>query len=182
VSFLLLLFLTWRIQRMEAEISDLSLRDELTGVRNLRGFHFLGEQALHLAQRSKQPLSVLFIDLDNLKGINDSLGHSTGSAFLVEMAKLLENTFRETDVIGRIGGDEFAVLCQCSHAAMSSAAQRLDEASAIRNSEPGRQFPFSFSVGYVTSEEHKRESLDELLSHADKAMYEEKKRKKLNRD
>jgi hypothetical protein len=94
VSFLILLLLTWRIQRMEAEISDLSLRDELTGVRNLRGFHLLGEQALHLAQRSKQPLSVLFIDLDNLKDINDTLGHNTGSAFLVEMAKLLEITFR----------------------------------------------------------------------------------------
>jgi diguanylate cyclase (GGDEF)-like protein len=182
VSFLILLFLAWRIQRMEAEINDLSLRDELTGVRNLRGFHLLGEQALRLAQRSKQPFSVLFIDLDNLKDINDSLGHSAGSAFLVEMAKLLENTFRGTDVIGRIGGDEFAVLCQCSDVAISGAAQRLDEAAEIRNSEPGRQFPFSFSVGYVTSERDKRQSLDDLLGHADKAMYDVKKRKKLNRD
>jgi diguanylate cyclase (GGDEF)-like protein len=181
VSFLLLLFLTWRIQRMEAEISDLSLRDELTGVRNLRGFHLLGEQALHLAQRSQQPLSVLFIDLDNLKDINDSLGHSTGSLFLVEMAKLLESSFRETDVIGRIGGDEFAVLCQCGHVAISLAAQRLEEASVIRNAEPGRRFPFSFSVGYVTSDEHAHQSVKQLLSAADKAMYEEKKRKKLNR-
>lgn len=182
VSFLILLLLTWRIQRMEAEISDLSLRDELTGVRNLRGFHLLGEQALHLAQRSKQPLSVLFIDLDNLKDINDTLGHNTGSAFLVEMAKLLEITFRQTDVIGRIGGDEFAVLCQCSNAAISIAAQRLEEAAAIRSAEDGRQFRFSFSVGYVTSEVNKRQSLDDLLGEADKSMYEEKKRKKLNRD
>jgi diguanylate cyclase (GGDEF)-like protein len=181
VSFLFLLFITWRIRSMEVEIRELSLRDELTGLRNLRGFHLLGEQALRLAQRSQQPISVLYIDLDHLKEINDTHGHSAGSAFLVEMSELLKVTFRETDVMGRIGGDEFAVVCQCGHVAISIAAQRLEEASAVRNAEAGRRFPFSFSIGYVTSEEHERESLKDLLADADKTMYEEKRRKKLNR-
>jgi len=181
VSFAILLFLTWRIRSMETEIRDLSLRDELTGLRNLRGFHLLGEQALRLAQRSQQPISVLYIDLDLLKEINDTHGHTVGSAFLVETAELLKVTFRETDVIGRIGGDEFAVVCQCGHVAISIAARRLEEASAIRNAETDRRFPFGLSMGYVTSEEHAQQSLTDLLSDADKSMYEEKRRKKLNR-
>jgi diguanylate cyclase (GGDEF)-like protein len=182
VSFVLLLFLTWRIQAMEMEIHDLSLRDELTGLHNLRGFHLLAEQALRLAQRSQMQLSVLFIDLDNLKEINDSLGHSTGSAFLVETAALLKGTFREADVLARVGGDEFAVVCQCSSVAISIAAQRLEAGCAARNDEASRRFPFSFSVGYVTSSENAHQSLKELLAEADKAMYEEKRRKKLHRD
>jgi diguanylate cyclase (GGDEF)-like protein len=182
VSFILLLFLTWRIHKMEVEIRDLSLRDELTGLRNLRGFHLLAEQALRLAQRSQRPLSVLFVDLDNLKEINDSLGHAIGSAFISETAGMLKNTFRETDVMARIGGDEFAVVCQCSHVDISIAAQRLEAAVAQRNTAAARPIPFSFSIGYVTSEEHERQSLKDLLAQADQAMYQEKRRKKITRD
>jgi diguanylate cyclase (GGDEF)-like protein len=182
VSFVVLLFLTWRIHAMETEIHDLSLRDELTGLHNLRGFQMLAEQALRVAERSRAPLSVLFIDLDNLKEINDSLGHSTGSEFLVETAEMIKRVFRESDVTGRIGGDEFAVVCQCSRVAISIAAQRLEAACEQRNSEAGRRFPFSFSIGYVTSDEHAHPSLKHLLGEADKAMYDEKRRRKLNRD
>jgi diguanylate cyclase (GGDEF)-like protein len=182
VSFVVLLFLTWRIHAMETEIHDLSLRDELTGLQNLRGFQMLAEQALRVASRSQMPISVLFIDLDNLKDINDTLGHSAGSACLVETANMIKRVFRESDVTGRIGGDEFAVVCQCSKVAISIAAQRLEEACAERNTEAGRQFPFSFSIGYFTSDERAHPSLKHLLAEADKAMYEEKKRRKLNRD
>jgi diguanylate cyclase (GGDEF)-like protein len=181
LSMILLLLLVWRINGMEMEIRDLSLRDELTGLYNLKGFTLLSEQALRLAQRSQLPISVLFIDLDNLKEINDSFGHVTGSAFLAETAKLLRNTFRETDVIGRIGGDEFAVVFQGSHVAMSIAAQRLHLASNSHNSQLGRRYPLSLSMGYVTAKENERQSLKELLTEADKAMYEEKRRKKLER-
>jgi diguanylate cyclase (GGDEF)-like protein len=182
LSMILLWALVWRINSMEMEIHVLSLRDELTGLNNLRGFSLLSEQVLRLAQRSQLPLSVLFIDLDHLKQINDSFGHDVGSAFLVEMAEILKQTFRETDVIGRVGGDEFAVVCQGSHVAISVAAQRLQAACALRNAESDRQFPLSFSVGFVTAEEHAHQSLKELLTEADKAMYEEKRRKKLERD
>jgi diguanylate cyclase (GGDEF)-like protein len=182
LSLILLLALAWRINSMEMEIHGLSLRDELTGLYNLRGFSLLSEQVLRLAQRSQLPLSVLFIDLDHLKQINDSFGHDVGSAILVEIAEILKQTFRETDVVGRVGGDEFAVICQGSHAAISIAAQRLQEACALRNAESDRQFPLSFSIGFVTAEEHGRQSLKELLTEADKAMYEEKRRKKLERD
>ena len=181
VALALLLIIAWHIDGMERDIQDLSLRDELTGLFNLRGFYLLAEQAQRLAQRSQLPFSVLFIDLDNLKQINDSLGHSAGSAFLAETAQLLKATFRETDVMGRIGGDEFAVACQCSHLAILVAAQRLQAAAALRNAEAGRRFPLAFSLGYVTAEEHGDQSLKELLIEADKAMYEEKRRAKQER-
>jgi len=182
VAMILMLALVWRINGMEMEIHVLSLRDELTGVYNLRGFSLLAEQVLHLAQRSRLPLSVLFIDLDHLKQINDSFGHDAGSTFLIEIAEILKQTFRETDVIGRVGGDEFAVVCEGSHVAISIAAQRLEAACALRNAESDRRFPLSVSMGFITAEEHARPSLKELLAAADTAMYEEKRRKKLGRE
>jgi diguanylate cyclase (GGDEF)-like protein len=106
------MLLVWYIKGMENEIHDLSLRDELTGLYNLRGFKILAVQALRLAQRSNAPFSVLFIDLDDLKRINDFHGHGVGSAALNETGELIKTTFRETDVIGRVGGDEFAVAGQ----------------------------------------------------------------------
>jgi diguanylate cyclase (GGDEF)-like protein len=182
LAVILLLALVWRINSMESEIRDLSLRDSLTGLYNLRGFTLLSEQALRMAQRSQLPISVLFVDVDNLKQINDTLGHETGSAFLLETANLLRETFRETDVIGRIGGDEFAVICQGSHVGASIAAQRLNLASRTHGSATGRHRPLSLSIGYVTAEEDGRQSLKELLTAADRAMYEEKRRKKLEQD
>jgi diguanylate cyclase (GGDEF)-like protein len=178
MSFVFLMLLVFYIKSMEAEIHDLSLRDELTGLYNLRGFHLLAEQALRLAQRSQVPFSVLFIDLDNLKQINDLHGHSVGSATLTETGELLQATFRETDVLGRIGGDEFAVAGQFSDAAVAVASERLREASAKRNSSHRHRATLSFSIGHVTSDLAGHESLRMLLAKADEAMYEEKRRKK----
>jgi diguanylate cyclase (GGDEF)-like protein len=179
LSFGLLIVLAWRINGMEKEIQDLSLRDELTGLYNLRGFHLLAEQALHLAQRSQLPFSVLFIDLDNLKQINDELGHKVGSEFLVETGSLLQTICRETDVVGRIGGDEFAIAGQFSRTAVAIAAQRIEEESTVVAPVTGRRMPLSLSIGYGTTKEHGHESLHDLLAQADKAMYERKRSKKL---
>jgi diguanylate cyclase (GGDEF)-like protein len=178
LSFALLLVLVWYINGMEAEIRDLTLRDELTGLYNLRGFHLLAEQALRLAQRAGLPFSVLYIDVDNLKQINDALGHDQGSAFLADAGRILKGIFRETDVSGRIGGDEFAVAGQFSQVAVSIAAQRVEKAAAAWSSENGRRYPLSFSIGCATAAEHSLESLKDLLAAADGAMYQDKKRKK----
>ncbi len=177
-AFVLLLFLAWRINSMEKKIHDLTLRDELTGLHNLRGFYLLAEQALRLARRSQTPFSVLFIDLDNLKQINDKLGHNMGSAALAETAKLLNVTFREVDVIGRIGGDEFVVAGQFSQAASAAVIQRLHAASAMRSSEAGKRFTLSFSIGCATTDGNAHESLEDLVTQADNAMYQEKRLKK----
>jgi diguanylate cyclase (GGDEF)-like protein len=118
------------------------------------------------------------VDLDDLKQINDVHGHSIGSATLSETAELLQATFRETDVIARVGGDEFAVAGQFSDSAISVAILRLRDASNERNSVAGHRVNLSFSIGQVTSILTEHESLDALLEKADQSMYEEKRRKK----
>ena len=178
LAFGLILALAWRIDKLERAIRDLSLRDELTKLYNRRGFYLLAEQALRLAQRSDAPFSVLFVDLDNLKQINDTLGHEVGSIFLCEVSELLRNFVRRTDVVGRVGGDEFVIAGQSSDAAMQNVALRLEQAAERRNEEPDRKYPFSFSLGHVTSDEGERESLEDLLHRADGAMYTTKRRKK----
>jgi diguanylate cyclase (GGDEF)-like protein len=181
VSMALLIYLAWKINGMEMEIRGLTLRDALTDLYNLRGFRLLAEQAVLMAHRSDLPFSVLFIDLDNLKQTNDSLGHQTGSELLVATAEILRTTFRETDVLGRIGGDEFAVAGQFGSAAIALAALRLQEAAEQRNAADGPRTDLSFSVGHVTSEAGQRESLSKMLAEADQAMYDEKRRKKVAR-
>jgi diguanylate cyclase (GGDEF)-like protein len=178
ISISVLLYLVWRINMMETEISALALRDELTGLLNLRGFQLLADQAMRLAQRSKVPFSVMFIDLDDLKVINDSLGHQKGSGYISEAAEILRETFRETDVLGRIGGDEFAVAGQFNQRAMTSAVQRLNDDCARRNKSGAREFVLSLSVGHATLQEVERETLEELMARADEAMYEVKRVKK----
>ncbi len=179
VSFALLLFLVSRINKMETEIHDLTLRDELTGLYNVRGFNLLAGQSLRLAQRAEVPFSVIFVDMDDLKRINDELGHTAGSATLSQTARLLDSTFRDADVIARIGGDEFVVAGQFDHRAVAASAQRLQETAAARFSDSSGRFPLSLSVGYATSSDTRFDSLKELVARADQAMYEKKRRKKV---
>jgi len=177
LSLCLLLYIALRISSMESEIHRLSLSDELTHLNNLRGFRLLAEQALRMARRSHVPFSVLFIDLDKLKEINDTYGHTIGSNILSDTGKILIATFRESDVLGRVGGDEFAVAGQFSQAAITVAVHRLREAVAHRNSRPTQEPTLSLSLGHATCEADTEETLDELLEKADFAMYEEKRLK-----
>ena len=180
-SISMLLYLVWRINAMETEIHALALRDELTGLHNLRGFRLLADQAMRVSQRTKVPFSVMFIDLDDLKKINDSFGHDTGSAYIAEAADILRSTFRESDVLGRIGGDEFAIAGQFSRKTMAATVERLKESCANRNSEAGRQFSLGLSVGFATLDETTKGTLDVLMARADEAMYEAKRLRKEQR-
>lgn len=175
----LLILISRHVRRMEVEIRDLTLRDELTGIHNLRGFRLMAEHALRMAQRSQVAFSVLFVDVDELKQNNDVFGHSAGSALLVDTARLLQSIFRETDVIGRVGGDEFAVAGQFSRDAIEKAAERLETHAATLRENSRLPVRLSLSVGYVTSDPEKHEKLADLLEQADSAMYEQKRRKKL---
>jgi diguanylate cyclase (GGDEF)-like protein len=178
IALLVLLVISWQLRRLEWEVQGLSLRDELTGLYNLRGFHLLAQQALRMSRRSCMPFSVLFVDVDGLKLINDQLGHAAGSRLLVEAAEFLQAHFRETDVLGRLGGDEFAVAGQFSADAIEEAEQRLEaEAEAGENADTPR---LSLSMGHVTVDPQRIESLEELLKRADAAMYERKRMKKMH--
>jgi len=179
VSCAILIYLARRMNSMEAEVNDLSLRDGLTDLHNLRGFRLLAEQALRLAHRLRTPFSVLFIDLDDLKKTNDTLGHQVGSELLIEVAEILKSSFRETDVLGRIGGDEFAVAGQFSEEHIAQAKHQLEVSATVANRSRTHPPTLSFSVGCVTLPAGGQETLDSLLARADQAMYSVKRRKKM---
>ena len=179
LAFVLVLALGHKTNALENAIRELSLRDELTKLYNRRGFYVLAEQALRLAHRIGEPFFVLFIDVDDLKKTNDALGHEVGSELLRETAALIENTFRETDVIARIGGDEFVVAGRVEVGGVGNPVARLEEAVRRQNAMPGQRFPISFSLGFALSTEGSRsETLEELLHRSDAIMYEAKRTKK----
>jgi len=157
----------------------LSLVDELTGLNNRRGFFHLAGQQLKFARRTGNRLVMLFLDVDNMKWINDTLGHKYGDLALVEAATVLRQTFRESDVLGRIGGDEMAVLAVGDEeSARHTLLHRLYQNVAARNAERGRKFELALSVGVVGYEPESQVTLDELIARADARMYEHKRSKR----
>ncbi len=180
-SLVLLMTIVWRINGMEKAIHDLTLRDDLTGLYNMSGFYLLAEQTLRVAQRAKMPFSVLFLDLDGLKKINDHLGHNIGSKYLAKTGELIFANFRDADVKGRFGGDEFVVAGQFSMVGIEVAALRLKTIAAELSLDVDKRFPLSFSIGHVTAEHYSTETLKELVTRADQAMYEDKNCKKAAR-
>jgi diguanylate cyclase (GGDEF)-like protein len=181
MGFAIILALAWRIERLEQNIRDLSLRDELTALYNRRGFFLLAERELRKARRAQTPFSVLFIDIDGLKRVNDTLGHAVGSKFLIETSLLIQACLRESDVAGRIGGDEFVIAGAASEEGFTLALRRLQQAATQRNSEPGHLYSLSFSAGIATSTENNPETLEMLVKRADEAMYSTKHGKQLAR-
>jgi diguanylate cyclase (GGDEF)-like protein len=181
ISFVLLLYLVRLINGMQREIQTLNLRDELTGLNSVRGFYLLAEQAFRLARRAKLPFAVIFVDMDNLKIINDELGHSAGSLSLVETGRLLTENFREADVVGRVGGDEFVVAGQFGKRDALAAMERLRAGAARKTNIAGGRFSLSLSMGCAITEDFAGESLKSLVAKADEAMYEEKRTKKNSR-
>ena len=167
--------ITDRVQRRE-ELRALSLQDVLTKVGNRRGFDHLADQQLKVAQRTGDPVLLLFADVDNMKWINDSLGHREGDLALIETANVLRESFRDSDIIGRVGGDEFAVLAiEADVGQAPEILDRLQDRLAARNAQSGRHFRLSVSVGIVAYDPAEPLPLDELMARADALMYEDKR-------
>jgi diguanylate cyclase (GGDEF)-like protein/PAS domain S-box-containing protein len=166
-------------KRAEEELRELSLKDHLTGLLNHRGFFALAEQQLKLAHRMKKRLVLVFADLDRMKWINDSLGHSIGDLALQETAQVLNETFRESDVIARIGGDEFTILgLDIAHESKNTITDRLRKNLEHHNSMPGRSYSLSLSIGISRYDFENPHSIEKLLAQADRLMYEDKRKKK----
>ncbi|MEO7193042.1 MAG: GGDEF domain-containing response regulator [Vicinamibacterales bacterium] len=152
--------------------------DDLTHLSNRRGFLLLAEQQIKVARRQKQPFLVLFMDLDQLKRVNDTFGHAEGNRALVEAAEVLRGSFRQSDLLARYGGDEFAALSLCSGPSDAEVVRaRLDTVLARINGNPDRAYPLGFSVGMVTCLADEPANIEQLLERADTLMYLEKKRK-----
>lgn len=162
-------------QRLIEEVRSQSIIDELTKLHNRRGFLTLGQQQLKIANRTKRGILLFFIDLDNMKKINDTLGHHEGDLALMEIATVLRETFRDYDIIARIGGDEFVVLAiDVSESSAEIITARLRENLRIRNSYGKHPYKLSISMGTVYQDSEFPCSINELLARADSLMYEQK--------
>lgn len=167
---------------MEEEIKALSLRDEMTTLYNRRGFLTLAGLHLKTANRLKKKLAVLYLDVDNLKQINDSGGHKLGDRALNEIAFILKKSFREFDIVGRLGGDEFAVLVMETTRPLDAGilVKRLQEKLDLFNARSAAEagFALSASVGVFTRAPDQPVTIEEMLSRADTLMYEQKRARK----
>jgi diguanylate cyclase (GGDEF)-like protein/putative nucleotidyltransferase with HDIG domain len=165
-----------RLEEMVQELRNQALVDELTGLYNRRGFMFLAQQQLKLANRNKTGMLLLFADFNNLKWINDTLGHHKGDMALIETANILKETFREPDIIARIGGDEFGVLAIGSRRdSAEMLISRLQENLDSCNAKGKRRYKLSLSMGIARFDPECPCSIDELLDRADTLMYEQKR-------
>jgi diguanylate cyclase (GGDEF)-like protein len=171
-----------RINDLERELRDISLTDELTKIHNRRAFYVLGEYALNEARRKRQQMTVLYFDLNGLKKINDSQGHEVGSRLLIDAANLLRASFRSSDIVARVGGDEFAVVGREGRTDLVAALTRLDAATERANAARGVPYRVSYSMGEATYEPGTKESFVELVERADAMMYERKRHRAAARD
>jgi diguanylate cyclase (GGDEF)-like protein len=164
--------------RLQAALLDLALVDDLTGLYNRRGFLNLATRDLRGARRSDETLLMSFADLDDLKHVNDTAGHAVGDRALQDAAAILRQTFRESDLVARIGGDEYAVLVR--HAGPESAdvlADRLKRHVREFNRRAARPYQLSISLGFAAHKASTLGSVAGLLDRADRALYRDKRRK-----
>lgn len=166
-------------KKLEEELEAISMTDPLTGIYNRRGFFILSEHNIALAKRLNRRVFVLFADLDNMKWINDYLGHNLGDQALIDVSNILKSTFRQNDIIARVGGDEFAVLGVCKDENDKEVIERKVRAVISEfNKTQEKPYSISLSIGIVVYDPNENIKLDDVLEEADKLMYEEKRRKK----
>ncbi len=170
-------------KEMEEELRQLSLTDELTGLLNRRGFFTHVEQYLKLVRRQGISVLMLYADLDSLKDINDAFGHKEGDFALIQVARILKENYRESDIIARIGGDEFVVIpVGSSKDCIDVITSRLQKALDAYNSSFQKGYKLSISTGIACYNPESPCSIDELLAIADKKMYENKSQRKRLQD
>lgn len=165
-----------RMVEQEVVAIQLATLDELTMISNRRGFETLSKHALSLCKRMESPATLLFIDLDKFKPINDTYGHAEGDHALQVFSNILRDVFRESDVVGRMGGDEFAILLTRSSASDCEAIlQTLSQSVSDYNIKATRGYNLEFSCGFVEYDAQKHNSIEDMLAEADSKMYAQKK-------
>ncbi|PWR22378.1 GGDEF domain-containing protein [Zavarzinia compransoris] len=164
---------TRQLAEANREIEALSVTDEMTGLHNRRGFYREAERILN-----RHHCVLAFIDVDGLKQVNDRLGHAAGDAMLIDVARALRDAFRASDVIARMGGDEFCVLV--TDTSVDLAALRAAFEARLEEFNAGAAAPYrlSASIGLIAALPADLDGLDRMIAEADKRMYAEKQAKK----
>lgn len=170
--FLTITVILTKLKRVMDAHKALGRTDPLTAIHNRRAFYDLAEMELNKARRYQKPLSVLYVDIDNFKQINDRLGHHIGDALLCSAAKMIKSNIRAVDIIGRFGGDEFVILlAETGPESVARVARKLrDKLLHLMQNE---NWPVTFSIGAVTFE-NPPESVEQLVIAADRQMYNAK--------
>jgi len=164
-----------KVKESEEKYRSLALIDELTGLYNRRGLLTMVEHYLKIVKRQKKRTFMLYADFDDLKHINDTWGHQEGDSALIETANILKKNYRESDIIARIGGDEFIVIPVGSTEEYADIViNRLQKALEIYNSQSNLGYKLSLSHGIAFYDPEHPCSIEELLAQADKSMYERK--------
>jgi len=166
----------WAVKQslLDREIRSLAITDELTGFFNRRGFLAAASQQLRLAHRDMHSVLLLYCDVDNLKFINDTFGHREGDFAIIRAADALEETFRDSDVLARHGGDEFAVLAwEAAIPHKEAMLGRLEKNLAHVQADETR-YKLSLSVGVARYDPQAPVPLGELIAAADQDMYQHK--------
>jgi diguanylate cyclase (GGDEF)-like protein len=162
--------------RLLEEISALSLTDELTGLHNRRAFLTMADQRLQLLERSASLCLLIFADVDGLKAANDTMGHEAGDRLLIDAARVLESAFRRTDLVARMGGDEFVVLADgANENDVHQVLAKLQQQIALRNEEAAVGVPrLSISAGVLCFTAGSSVKLNDLIAEADARMLVDK--------
>jgi diguanylate cyclase (GGDEF)-like protein len=165
---------TAELETANEEIRQLSITDHLTGINNRRGFYHLAEPALYAARRDRRSCLLAFIDVDGLKQVNDGKGHLVGDALIADLAEVLRATLQKSDILARMGGDEFCVLVTDPGADPEVLRKQLVDALRSFNETQNRPYLLSTSIGLMQVPATDTSTVDELLARADELMYEEK--------
>ncbi len=166
---------------VERELAAVQLAtlDPLTGISNRRGFIALAQNSLNLSARNNFPVTLVYLDLDQFKLINDNFGHVEGDNVLIAFASLIRMTFRASDIFARMGGDEFVILLNSTMKDKAdSVIENFKQSLQSYNQERDRGYEIAFSYGMLEFDHKKHNSIEALLSEGDKLMYALKKSKK----
>jgi diguanylate cyclase (GGDEF)-like protein len=171
-------------KQMQEQFHSAAITDELTGLFNRRGFFALAEQQCKLADRHKRGITLLYLDLDGMKNINDELGHKEGDRALKDIAHIFRRSLREADIIARIGGDEFAILLTDTTEPYIEKViiGHIQNNIQIHNKKEGRKYELILSIGMSRYNPKHPCSIDDLLNRADTLMYKDKQLHKIEKD
>ncbi len=166
------------IEKLQAILHEQAIQDPLTGLYNRRYMEESLKQEFARASREAKPFSVVMLDMDNLKTLNDKYGHAVGDSALKALSKLLKDHTRTEDIACRFGGDEFLIILHNADEPAASARiqQWTEQAKEIEIKHEGVSLPVSFSAGVATYPAH--DSIEELVHAADKALYDIKAERK----
>lgn len=165
------------LEKANEHLRNASITDGLTGLNNRRGFMIMATGLLKFARRAGYPSCLLYIDMDSLKYLNNTFGHIAGDMALAQFSRILTDTFRDSDVMGRMGGDEFVILITDATESDIVSMKTLLQSNVDAYNRQS-EHPLSFSLGVISVDKDSTITMEALLSQADEAMYLHKQRRK----